>query len=196
MLRHALRADLPVIVETWVDAFSGDPFFRWIAPDVESWPRFGEAWLSFIAALCFERGHTFVGDQVAVAWVPPDLDLVGPDDVARGRDLIAEHAGDERADEALGAILGARSYGLVEPHWTLQYVGVRPGAQGSGLGARVVEAGLAVVDADGLPCSLTSTNPRNLTFYGRFGFGVVAEVSLPDGAATLRPMVRAAVGTR
>ena len=51
MLRHALRADLPAVVETWVDAFSADPFFRWIAPDDEAYRGFGHDWLSFIAAL-------------------------------------------------------------------------------------------------------------------------------------------------
>lgn len=48
-----------------------------------------------------------------MACIPPDLSLVGPDDVARGRDLIAAHAGEQRADEAIEA-----------PHWTLQYIGV------------------------------------------------------------------------
>lgn len=194
MLRHALRADLPAVVETWVDAFSADPFFRWIAPDDEAYRGFGHDWLSFIAALCFERGHTFLGDQVAIAWIPPDLALVGPEDVARGRGLIAEHAGEGRAEEALGSILEARGHAMEVPHWTLQYVGVRSGAQGTGLGARIAEAGLAVVDADGLPCGLTSSNPRNLSFYERLGFKVVAEVWVPGGSAALRPMVRDAVG--
>jgi hypothetical protein len=37
-----------------------------------------------------------------------------------------------------------------------------------------------------------STNPRNLSFYERHGFRLVAEVSTPDEGAILRPMVRAA----
>lgn len=191
MLRHAVRADLPAVVDTWLDAFSGDPFFRWIAPDDETWGRFGQAWLSFIGGLCFERGHTFLADQVAIAWIPPDLALVGPEDIARGRDLIAAHAGEQCADQALSAILEARGHAMEEPHWTLQYVGVRSAAQGSGLGAAVAEAGLTVVDRDGLPCGLTSTNPRNVSFYERLGFERVAEVAAAGGAATLTPMARA-----
>jgi GNAT superfamily N-acetyltransferase len=150
--------------------------------------------MTFVAALTFERGHTLIADpaDVAVAWIPPDLALVGPDDVSRGRTIMAEHAGEERADEAFETIMSARGHALEEPHWTLQYIGIRPARQGTGLGAAVVTPMLAVCDAEGLSCGLMSSNPRNLTFYERLGFSVDAEVSTPDGAATLRPMHRPA----
>jgi GNAT superfamily N-acetyltransferase len=191
-LRHALRADVPAVVDLWVEAFAGDPYLRWIAPTDEAWLRFGRAWLGFIADLCFERGHTYLSDPagVAVAWIPPDLSLVGPDDIARGRAIIAEHAGEARAEDALTTILAARGHSLEEPHWTLQYIGVHPGRQGTGLGAAAVAPVLARCDAEGLPCGLVSSNPRNVPFYERLGFTVAAEVATPDGAATLRPMAR------
>jgi GNAT superfamily N-acetyltransferase len=190
MLRQALRADLPQVVDVWVDAFAEDPYLRWIAPDAGTWARFGPEWMGFVSALCFERGHTFLGDDVAIAWVPPDLDLVGSDDVDRGRRIIAAHAGEDRAAAALGTILAARGRAMAEPHWTLQYVGVRASACGRGLGAAAVAPTLAAIDRDGLPCGLTSSNPRNVPFYERHGFRVVAEVTTPDGRVTLRPMER------
>lgn len=193
VLRHALRADLPGVVDTWVEAFADDPFFRWLAPDDDAWQKFGTAWLSMIAELCFERGHTFVADLAAIAWVPPDLELVGPDDVQRAQEILAAHAGEERAAEALAVVLEARGHALAEPHWTLQYVGVRRVDQGFGLGTAIARLGLAVVDTDGLPCGLTSTNERNLPFYERLGFTLAAEVYVPGSSAiALRPMVRAA----
>jgi hypothetical protein len=33
VLRHALRRDLPAIVELWVEAFGDDPYLGWIQPD-------------------------------------------------------------------------------------------------------------------------------------------------------------------
>lgn len=192
VLRHALRADLPKVVDTWVEAFESDPFFRWIAPLEETWRRFGPAWLSMVASLCFERGHTFVADEAAIAWIPPDLELVGPDDVQEAVDIIAAHAGEKRAAAALAVILDARRHPLKEPHWTLQYVGVRRADQGFGIGAAVAKIGLRVVDTDGLPCGLTSSNARNVPFYERLGFTVSAEVEVPGRTAALRPMVRAA----
>lgn len=189
-MRHALRADLPRVVETWVDAFSADPFLRWVVPSDTAWPGFGTAWMTFIAEHCFERGHTFVGDGVAIAWIPPDLALIGPDDLARGRAILAEHSSEERAEDALDTILRARASAIAAPHWTLQYLGVATAAQGTGVGAAAVTPTLAVVDRDGLPCGLTSSNPRNLSFYHRFGFEVTVEVATPDGAVVLRPMER------
>ncbi len=190
-LRHALRADLPAIVDIWVDAFSGDPFLRWMAGTEEGWTGFGPAWMTFVVELTFERGHTYLdGDRGAVSWIPPDLAFVGPDDVGRGRAIIAEHGGEDRAAEALETILAARAHELEGPHWVLQYIGVRAAARGTGLGAALVAPMLAVADRDGLPTALISSNPRNVPFYERHGFAVQAEVTSPDGAATLRPMAR------
>lgn len=196
-LRHALRRDLDAVVAVWVEAFAADPYLRWIQPDDDRWPAFGTDWMTFLAGLLFERGHTYVSDpvDVAVGWVPPDVALVGPDDFARGRSIIAQHAGETRADEALATIVAARSHGIEEPHWTLQYIGVRPGRQGSGLGAAAVAPILATCDAEALRCGLVSTNPRNIPFYERHGFRVDAEEATPDGAAVLRVMVREPTGS-
>lgn len=196
VLRHAIRADLPAIVETWVDAFSTDPYFRWIAPDDDTYEGFANDWLSLIASLCFERGHTYVTDKAAIAWVPPDVAVAGPSDFEKARSVIANHAGETRAEEALSAILTARAHAIHEPHWTLQYVGVRSADRSSGLGSAIVKIGLATADRDGLPCGLTSTNKKNLPFYARLGFTMAAEVGLPGTDHALRPMVRPAQGHR
>ena len=193
-MRRALRADLPGIVDIWVDAFARDRYLRWIEPDDARWPAFGTAWLTFVAEHTFERGHTYVSrtDEVAVAWIPPDVNFGGPDTVERMHALIAAHAGAGRADDVLATILPAREHALTEPHWTLQYLGARSRVQGRGAGAAAVAPILAECDADGLPCGLISTHGRNVSFYERHGFRVVAEVPTPDGAAVLRPMHRRA----
>ena len=191
MLRHALRRDLPLVVDIWVDAFTGDPFLGWMAGGEAGWPAFAPQWMRFISDLTFERGHTYVaGDRAAVSWIPPDLAFAGPDDIARGRAIIESVAGEERAGAALETIMAARAHELDEPHWVLQYIGVRSSARGGGLGAEIVAPGLGLADRDGLPTALISSNPRNVSFYERLGFAVEAEVPTPDGSATLRPMVR------
>ena len=192
-VRQALRGDLADIAELWIDAFAADPYLRWIQPDDARWPAFGRAWFDFILGLTFERGHTYVADpvDVAVAWVPPDLALVGPGDIERGAAILAEHGGAERSEQALAMILEARGHALEVPHWTLQYIGVRSSRTGSGLGRLAVEPCLAECDNDGLPCGLVSTNPRNVPFYNRLGFEIDAEVRGPDPVVSLRPMSRA-----
>jgi GNAT superfamily N-acetyltransferase len=148
--------------------------------------------LTMIAELAFERGHTYLAPtgQVATAWIPPDLSLVTADDIVRVRAIVAVHAGEQRAEQALTTIVAARAHGIDEPHWTLQYIGVRAASHGQGLGAAAVAPLLERCDADGIPCGLVSTNPRNVSFYERLGFAAVTEVPTPDGVAVLRPMHR------
>jgi ribosomal protein S18 acetylase RimI-like enzyme len=107
--------------------------------------------------------------------------------------IIATHAGEAKADDALTAILQARAHTLDVPHWTLQYIGVRTACRGTGTGAAAVAPGLRVCDDEQRRCGLVSSNPRNVSFYERLGFRVTAEVSTPDAATTLRPMHRAPV---
>jgi GNAT superfamily N-acetyltransferase len=190
-LRHARRADLPEVVDIWVDAFARDPFHRWVQPDDTRWADYATAWMTYVAELVFERGHTFLDDDVAVAWIPPDLVLVGPAELERGRAILATHAGESRAEDALATIVEARGCAPADSHWTLQYLGVRSAAHGRGRGADAVAPGLATIDRDGFACDLISTNPRNVSFYERHGFTLLAEVATPDAAVHLRPMYRA-----
>lgn len=192
-LRPAGRSDLDVVVDIWVDAFATDPFFRWIQPAPDCWPEFGRAWMTLIASATLERGHTYLAGSLdaAVAWVPPDVSLLTPESVNAGRKILAKFGGERRAEEAFATIMAARSHDLATPHWTLQYLGVRANARGSGLGARVVAPMLATIDDEGWECGLVSTNARNVSFYERLGFTVIAEVESPEGTVTLRPMQRA-----
>lgn len=191
-LRHALRRDLPEVVDIWVDAFTRDPFLRWIAPDDAMWAELGPAWLGFVAAQTFERGHTYLsrGGEVAVAWIPPDVGFASPADLDRAVATIDAIVGTAKGDDWYTTVLQARDHHLAESHWTLQYFGVRAHAQGRGIGAHAVAPILSVCDAEALPCGLISTNARNVSFYERQGFRVVAEIATPDGRAVLRPMHR------
>jgi ribosomal protein S18 acetylase RimI-like enzyme len=80
--------------------------------------------------------------------------------------------------------LGALSAGMMlqgslhpeEPHWYLPWIGVRPEAQGKGVGSALLARGLARADADGLPAYLEATSRRNAALYARYGFEVRAIV--------------------
>jgi GNAT superfamily N-acetyltransferase len=191
-LRHATRADLPTIVDVWTDAFASDPYLTWMGGGLENWMNFGRPWLAFIAELTFERGHTYLADpaHMAVAWIPPDLAFVTPADIERGRAIVAVHTDEAHADAAIAVIVDARAMITEEPHWTLQYIGVRSVASGTGLGTSAVAPMLAVCDAEAMPCALVSSNPRNRPFYQRLGFEVIGESVTPDGEAMMTPMHR------
>ena len=83
---------------------------------------------------------------------------------------------------------------LKETHWYVALLGVRPERQGEGLGRALLDPALARADRDRLPTYLETSNERNLTFYGRFGFEVMQEVSIPGGGPPVWTMLRQPVG--
>ena len=77
------------------------------------------------------------------------------------------------------------------PHWYLPWIGVRPEAQGMGLGAQLLSLGLARADAEGMPAYLEATNRRNAALYARHGFEPIGVVEAP-GYPEIIPMWRPA----
>jgi GNAT superfamily N-acetyltransferase len=76
----------------------------------------------------------------------------------------------------------------------LFYLGVTPMRQGQGTGSALLQPVLARADTDQLPCYLETGVARNVPFYERRGFQVVAEGALPRGGPPLWAMVRAPRG--
>ena len=65
-----------------------------------------------------------------------------------------------------------------EPHWHIGPIGVLPKLQGQGVGSRLIENCINVVDRDGLGAYLETSNPANPPLYSRFGFATVDEASV------------------
>jgi GNAT superfamily N-acetyltransferase len=64
-------------------------------------------------------------------------------------------------------------------HWYLSLLGVDPGRQGGGIGARLVDHTLEELDREGLPAYLETDKESNLGWYARRGF---------EPRETLRPV--------
>ena len=63
--------------------------------------------------------------------------------------------------------------------WYLSIVGVAPGAQGRGVGGKLIRATLAEADQVGASSFLETFSPRNVSLYERLGFSVVASYQEP-----------------
>ena len=185
------------------DAFFDDPTSCFLLPREESRDR----WLRLIhqASLrhVLPEGHVYAvaGDEVTgvIGLVPPGR---YPLSTARYlRHLIPIilrlPTGGFPPERALRAV---QAQGLIdrlhikEPHWYVLVLGVRPERQGEGLGRALLDPALARADRDRLPTYLETTKERNLTFYGRFGFEMVQEVSIPGGGPPVWTMLRQPVG--
>jgi GNAT superfamily N-acetyltransferase len=78
----------------------------------------------------------------------------------------------------------------VEPHWYLMIFGSDPSVRGTGLGQALMRSRLDRCDSERVPAYLENSNPRNESYYLRFGFEVTGEIKLPDGGPSMWPMWR------
>jgi ribosomal protein S18 acetylase RimI-like enzyme len=66
-----------------------------------------------------------------------------------------------------------------ERHWHVGPVGVEPGLQGRGVGAKVMRLLCDAMDGNGEIAFLETEKPENVVFYRRLGFEVTSESELP-----------------
>jgi GNAT superfamily N-acetyltransferase len=63
--------------------------------------------------------------------------------------------------------------------WYLDQLAVEPGRQGAGIGGRFVRWLNDLADANGATVSLLTFQPKNVGFYARYGYPVIAEGAEP-----------------
>jgi ribosomal protein S18 acetylase RimI-like enzyme len=179
-------ADVDRVVPLLVRAFHSDPLFGWIEPRPEPRARFlagfmrALAWRSHLLAEAFVTSPEVAGVSL---WKGPALDRLTPDQSARcGLDRVEELLdADARARFAAADIEDELERAVPLPRWYLGVLGVDPGAQGQGWGARLIRPILDRADAEGLPVSLETTREANVGYYRRHGFEVAATLALPGG---------------
>jgi GNAT superfamily N-acetyltransferase len=155
------------VIATIVAAFAADPVERWLWP--EAWQYLAH-FPAFVAAFGSVAEPAATDDFAAVAmWIPPGAEPDGDAIVAVIRETVAP----ERHDDTLEVLGQMDELHPREPHWYLPWLAVDPARQGAGLGARLLEQGLARADAQRLPVFLETPNPRTVAFYERHGFAVV-----------------------
>ncbi|MDG2112550.1 MAG: GNAT family N-acetyltransferase [Actinomycetota bacterium] len=198
-LQYLRKRQMRAVAQLLADAFHDDPWFGWMFPDSVTRPVLGTMWMRATAEASFDAGHAFVtvaddSDREVVTgaslWAPPDVELF-----AGGRFVPLWHliagANPTRLDEMReGLSLFATLHPHDEPHFYLNTIGVDPARCGMGDGRVLVEPMLDLADRDRVPCYLESSNPRNVSFYERFGFRVLDEVRMPNGGPSIRPMWR------
>jgi len=113
------------------------------------------------------------------AWIPPGrIDIFEDMDRAtRGPIAALTDDGGARYD-AFWDWLG---HHVPDDVTFLDMVGVDPDHQGRGIGRALVEVGLAHADARGSAAFLETGTERNVGYYERFGFRVVADEDAPNG---------------
>ncbi len=177
-------------VEILVDGFFDNPVLGWMFLDESTRAEAIEAWFRFWIETYGDQGIVVVeeeGDGAAL-WATPDVPPVGSGDTAGLVELVQRFNGD-RTGLVLGTLAALKPLG--ERHWYLNGIAARRAARSRGVGARLLEPFLARGDAEGIPIYLESSNPRNLSFYRRYGFeDLGACIDLPGAGPVLQPMWR------
>ena len=163
--------------ETLVEAFFDDPITAWMFPD-EGERRQGMAAMfeaTLKAGIPAGKVHSLPGGAAVSIWQPPP---------SGEENLVRRLCGDRATD----ILEGFRLLDEARPSEGryLEVLGVHPDEQGRGRGRELMEPQLRALDAEGIPTHLFSSNPRNLTFYARLGYGIVEEVQMPNGPPLIR----------
>lgn len=179
--------EAPRAIATLTLAFAADPMTRWSwrAPELflSAFPRFVRA----LAGAAFQHEAAWgIDDLRGVAlWLPPG---VGADEVGLEA-LFVETVPRSQAGDGAAMFERMAAHHPKEPHWYLPLIGIDPRAQGQKLGAALMRPALERCDRDGVPAYLESSNARNIPFYERLGFQVVARLQV-GGSPELVPMLR------
>ena len=194
--RPATRADIGALSVTLGKAFFDDPVMTWMLPDADLRRRkLHRLFASLTRHHHLSRGGVEVapgetGIGAAALWDPP-----GEWKTTRAEELRAMPglflAFGRALNRGLAVTELMKSVHPEEPHWYLAVIGSDPDVRGKGFGQALMRSRLDRCDAEHAPAYLESSNPDNVPYYERFGFGVTGELTLPDGGPSLIPMWRA-----
>ena len=134
------------------------------------------------------------GTVVGIAtWLPPGRVVPTEDEIVASGLLEAIAAAPEAAERMgpMVAYLDAQMERAIHgPHWRLEFFGVEPGLQGTGVGSRLVAPGHARADANGERCYLETFTRKNVAWYEKRGYRVAVEGVVPATDVPVWGMVR------
>ncbi len=165
------QSEIPRAIATLVLAFVTDPVERWLWPEAEHYLTHFPDFIQAFGGRAFQEQTVWqLGASAAVAlWLPPGAEPDG-DAIAT---LLAETVSPDLHEDTFAVLEQMDAAHPTSPHWYLPWFGVDAALQGRGLGGRLMEHCLGVVDASRRPAYLETPNPRTVPFYERHGFEVV-----------------------
>jgi GNAT superfamily N-acetyltransferase len=159
-------------ISTLVSAFTDDPVERWLFPETEQYLTHFPVFVASFAGDAFKNETAWMlGDYDAIAlWLAPGSE---PDGEAIGA-ILSDTVAPEKHDDMFAVLEQMEHFHPAFPHWYLPWLGVDRHLQGGGLGAKLLQHGLALVDQSHHPAFLETPNPRTVPFYERHGFQTIA----------------------
>lgn len=192
--RRASPADWEVVTSIITLAFANDPLWSHaLARSDGSTQHHARFWQLFVeGALRYPWVWLTAGAEATSVWIPPGSTEMSEVQEARLAQLARGYLG-SAADDYLELLTRFdAAHPRDEPHYYLSLLGTHPDHRGKGIGMALLEYVLALIDADGFPAYLESSNPANNHRYAGVGFEEVGEFSYPGGAPVVTTMWRPA----
>ncbi|WP_331750005.1 MULTISPECIES: GNAT family N-acetyltransferase [unclassified Streptomyces] len=170
------------------DAFAREPAVSWVGGGSsaarENW---FDATLRADATIPGSRRYALTGDggrPIAVAVLTPPGARLSPAAQAQWAARTLARCGPRSVQRTL-RYLDLTEAGAPESAWTLEFIGVVPGAAGRGAGRRLLDRLLADTSATA-GVFLTTADPGNVALYQHFGFVTLRHLSVgPLNVATM-----------
>jgi GNAT superfamily N-acetyltransferase len=182
-------ADIPAVIDVMARAFQQAALYRYLEPDEERRQallrvvfehRIPGSFPATESDLALD-GNTVIG---AALWSPP-----APPDAPRHENTPlneAVRAFDpavyEKWERFHTRLFRALGTAFTPPHWSLAPIAVLPVAQGKGAASVLIRPKLAYIDERREPCLLATQDAVNLGIYRRFGFTLIQEDVIDEGA--------------
>jgi ribosomal protein S18 acetylase RimI-like enzyme len=178
--KAATRGELDIAARVLTDAFVDEAGLNWWLRQDEAKERARRSFFDAAVRQAVSPKRELwlaQGDEGAALWCPPGATAFDLTPVRQllFMPLLLSIAGVEGMRRALALGEQLASHHPREPHAHLVFLGVRPRAQGSGVGSSILKQTLRPVDRAGVAAYLETTTPRNVELYRRHGFDVTAE---------------------
>lgn len=189
-LTVASASDATAIGDITADAFRNDPFNQWLFGNFAGISALFHAQARRIYV---PRGYCYRhGDDGACMWMLPGGDAsLSLFDYASIVWPTLIHSGPGAVMRALRTGEAMDKQHPKFSHAYLFSIGVRPSAQGKGLGRKLIQPVLDACDRQSVRAYLENSNPANTGFYRSCGFEETGDPIHPEpGCPPLVPMVR------
>lgn len=188
-LVRATARDARQVGEITADAFGDDPFNRWLLGTAAG---IRGVFVPLARHVYVPKGFSYrAGDEGAAMWMLPGGDDSLPFWALQKLRFNAIFRASRGAVGRIGhAVAAMEAAHPTFPHAYLFTIGVRPRAQGKGIGRMLIAPVLAACDRMGLPAYLENSNPRNRGFYAGCGFERTGWIEAEPGAPPLEAMLR------
>lgn len=179
----ATPADYDAVAADLAEAFVADPVLDWLLRDDAARATARRMFFRFIVSIYAAQKPTILrpaGGGAAAIWVRSEdmMSAAKPGllDELRSTFVFIRACGLKRVSRAneVRAAMDA-NHPMDRPHDYLSFLGVRPEAQGHGIGSRLLKAYTPRLDAEGRAAYLETGTPRTLSLYQSHGFAITGE---------------------